>query len=266
MSGESFLDDLLEGAVAAAQIGGRHALANFARRQEAVARFAHDIKLKLDEECQQIIQTELAVRFPTHSIVGEEDATVGGRSGAGVEWVVDPIDGTVNFSHGLPFWCCSVAALQAGKTLAGAVYAPALGVCYTARLGGGAACNGEPIRVSSVSTLAQAMVLTGLDKTPGMDLPPFALFQATSLHVQKTRILGSAALDLCRVAHGQADAYFETGIYIWDIAAARLIISEAGGREEILERLDHGRLRFMASNGLLHDAYRALLLKTLSTR
>jgi myo-inositol-1(or 4)-monophosphatase len=266
MSRESFLNDLLDGALAAVTAAGHHALANLNRRQEAVARFAHDIKLKLDEECQQIVQTELASRFPDHAIVGEEDATVGGRAGSGVEWVVDPIDGTVNFSHGLPFWCCSVAALQDGKTLAGAVFAPALDVCYTARLGGGSACNGKPLQVSRVPDLNQALVLTGLDKNPGPDLPPFALFQATTQHVQKTRILGSAALDLCRVAHGQADAYFETGIFIWDIAAARLVITEAGGREEILERLDHGRIRYLASNGLIHDAYRTLLLNTLHGR
>jgi myo-inositol-1(or 4)-monophosphatase len=263
MSASPSPDILLEGAVAAARAAGQHALSNFSRRQEAVARFAHDVKLKLDEECQQIVQAELTARFPGHAIMGEEDATVGGRAGSGVEWVVDPIDGTVNFSHGLPFWCCSVAALQDGKTLAGAVYAPALEVCYTARLGGGAACNGEPIRVSPVAEMVQAMVLTGLDKNPGRDLPPLALFQATSQHVQKARILGSAALDLCRVAQGQADAYFETGIYIWDIAAARLVVTEAGGREEILERLDHGRLRFLASNGRIHDAYKSLLLQTL---
>ncbi len=266
MKDDPFLNTLLEGAIAAARLAGHHALANFARRQEAVSRYAHDVKLKLDEECQQIIQAELATRFPDHAIVGEEDATIGGRLGTGIEWVVDPIDGTVNFSHGLPFWCCSIAALQKGKTLVGVVYAPALDVCYTARLGGGATCNGETLHVSPIAELSQSMVLTGLDKNPGKDLPPLALFQATSQHVQKARILGSAALDLCRVAHGQADAYFETGIYIWDIAAARLIITEAGGQEEILERLDQGRLRFMASNGLIHAAYKTLLLDTLQKR
>jgi myo-inositol-1(or 4)-monophosphatase len=253
------LDALLDGAVAAARAAGSHALANGARRREAVAQFAHDVKLKLDEECQQIVQREITARFPGHAIVGEEDATVGGRAGAEVEWVVDPIDGTVNFSHGLPFWCCSVAAMKNGETVAGAVYAPALGVCYTARLGGGAFCNGEPIRVSAVSDLAGAMILTGLDKSPDGDLPPFALFEATSNSVQKARILGSAALDICRVAHGQADGYFETGIYIWDIAAARLIATEAGGKAEILQRLERGRLRFLATNGGIHRAYRTVL-------
>lgn len=266
MNPDPFLDALLEAAVAAARAGGSHARANFTRRSEAVARFAHDVKLKLDEESQQIVQDEITGRFPSHSILGEEDATVGGRAGAGIEWVVDPIDGTVNFSHGLPFWCCSVAALQDGDTVAGAVYAPALDVLYTARRGGGSFCNGEPIGVSGVATLDQAMVLTGLDKSPDGDLPPFALFEATSRAVQKARILGSAALDICRVAHGQADAYFETGIYIWDIAAARLIVTEAGGRAETLDVLERDRLRFIATNGRVHDAYRGLLKKTLNPR
>jgi myo-inositol-1(or 4)-monophosphatase len=266
MKADPFLDTLLEGAVAAARAAGTHARTNFARRGEAVARFAHDVKLKLDEECQQICQAEITGRFPSHSILGEEDATVGGRTGSGVEWVVDPIDGTVNFSHGLPFWCCSVAALQDGDSVAGAVYAPALDLLYTARRGGGAFCNGEPIGVSPVATLDQAMVLTGLDKNPDGKLPPLALFEATSRAVQKARILGSAALDICRVAHGQADAYFETGIYIWDIAAARLILAEAGGQAETMEFLEHDRLRFIASNGLVHEAYRTLMQKTLNQR
>lgn len=263
MTDPRFLNQLLEGAVAAVRSAGGHALAHFARRREVVARFAHDIKLKLDEECQQIAQTELAARFPNHAIIGEEDATVGTRAGAEVEWVVDPIDGTVNYSHGLPFWCCSVAAVREGRTVAGAVYAPCLDACYTARLGGGAFCNGSPIRVSDVAALQEAMVLTGLDKTPDRGFPPFSLFQATSRHVQKARIMGSAALDICRVAHGQADGYFESGIYIWDIAAARLVVAEAGGREEILQRKDHGRLSFVATNGLIHEAYKAILLDAL---
>ncbi len=254
---------LLEGAVAAARAAGAHARANRARRGEEIARFAHDVKLKLDEECQQIVQAELAARFPGHAIVGEEDATVGGRAGSGVQWVVDPIDGTVNFSHGLPFWCCSVAALREGQTLAGVVYAPCLEACYTACLGGGAFCNNEPIRVSTVPTLDQALVLTGLDKNPESGLSPLTLFQTTSLHVQKARIMGSAALDICRVAHGQAEGYFESGIYLWDVAAARLVVAEAGGREEILGRQDRGRLRFLATNGRIHEAYKALLLNAL---
>jgi myo-inositol-1(or 4)-monophosphatase len=150
--------------------------------------------------------------------------------------------------------------------VAGAVFAPALDVCYTARKGGGAACNGQPIRVSAVAALSDSMILTGLDKSPDCDLPPFALFEATSNHVQKARIMGAAALDICRVAHGQADGYFETGIYIWDIAAARLIVAEAGGMAEILDRLDRGRLRFMATNGRIHAAYRTLLTDTLARR
>lgn len=250
---------LLEAAEAAARAAGGHALANRARRRETIARFAHDVKLKLDEECQRIAQTELAGRFPDHAIVGEEDATVGGRAGRGVEWIVDPIDGTVNFSHGLPFWCCSIAALRDGQTQAAAVFAPALDCCFTAIRGAGAFCNGARITVSAVAALDQAMILTGLDKNPEPNLPPLALFQATTRHVQKARILGSAALDICRVAQGEADGYFESGIYLWDVAAARLIVEEAGGREEILGHQERGRLRFLATNGHIHEAYRTIL-------
>ncbi len=103
------------------------------------------------------------------------------------------------------------------------------------------------------------MVMTGLDKHSTHNLPPLHIMRRIASHTQKTRILGSAALDLCAVAEGHADGYFETGIFLWDVAAAGLIVREAGGRTELLEELPGGRLSFMASNGLVHTPLRDLV-------
>ncbi len=252
-------DDLLAAAVDAATRAGRHALENLSRRGEATASFAHDVKLHLDVECQAVAERAIRERFPGHAILGEEGSPAGG--GGDFRWIIDPIDGTVNFSHGLPFWCCSIAAEYRGETVAGTVYAPALGECYTAAAGGPARCNGRILAVSTVASLAQSIVLTGLDKNVNPRLPPFELFRELSAHVQKARIMGAAALDICRVAAGQADGYFETGIYIWDVAAGAFIVRQAGGCAEVMRRDPgpDGRLAFLASNGLIHSALRAVI-------
>ncbi len=252
--------ELLNAAREAAHAAGQHAWQNRGRRTEVVAAYAHDVKLRLDLESQAVAESVLRRRFPDHRILGEESTGADARpDDGGCEWIIDPIDGTVNFSHGLPFWCCSIAVRAAGRVRAGVVYAPALDECYTATWDGPAECNGRPLAVSAVASLAAALVMTGLDKNIDPRLPPFEVFRALSGAVQKARICGTAALDLCRVAAGQADGYFENGIYIWDIAAAGLIVERAGGRSEILADLGEGRLRHLATNGLLHDPLRALI-------
>ena len=252
--------DLLKAAHAAALAAGQHAWRNRERRSEVVAAFAHDVKLRLDVESQEVAESVLRQHYPRHHIRGEESAASDAApENAACEWIIDPIDGTVNFSHGLPLWCCSVAVRAGGRMRAGVVYAPALDECYSATDDGPAECNGRRLKVSAVDSLAAALVMTGLDKGIDPRLPPFEIFRTLSVSVQKARIMGVAALDLCRVAAGQADAYFENGIYLWDIAAAGLIVERAGGRSETLVELDGGRLRHLASNGHIHEALRNLL-------
>jgi myo-inositol-1(or 4)-monophosphatase len=249
-------------AVAAARAAGDHALRHARRRTETLRAFAHDVKLRLDRECQQAAERVIRTRFPGHTILGEEDAAeaaAGAASDAPV-WIVDPIDGTVNFSHGLPFWCASVGVRQDGRVAAGAVYAPAMRELYTASLDTPALRNGVPIRVSRVAALRRALIMTGLDKSMDPARPPFEVFRAVSAAVQKARVVGTAALDLCRVAAGQADGYFESGIYVWDVAAAGLIVERAGGRAETLAALPGHRISYLASNGRLHAALRRVVL------
>ena len=262
------LDALLDCAVRAAQAAGRHALRNVARRTEALQGFAHDVKLKLDAECQAIAERGIRSTYPDHDILGEETAEFAATSTDldRPQWVIDPIDGTVNFSHGLPFWCCSIAVRLRGRPLAAAVYAPVIRELYTATARTPARCNGTPIRVSGTRTLRGAIIMTGLDKNVDPALPPFEIFRTISTRVQKARVMGSAALDMCWVAAGRADGYFESGIYAWDIAAAQLITRQAGGRADVLSSQGGHRLSFIASNGRIHRALKKLVTTVLPSK
>jgi myo-inositol-1(or 4)-monophosphatase len=256
------VNDLLACAVAAARSAAGHAARNLSRRNVVARRFKHDVKLRLDMECQAKAEKVIRSRFPEHRILGEEDADDAKKQNVDsrFEWVIDPIDGTVNFSHGLPYWCCSVAVRYSGKVLAGAVYSPALNELYTASIGCPACCNGRRIRVSRISAVGDALVLTGLDKSIDRGVPAYSTFERMWEHVQRGRIMGSAALDICRVAAGQADAYFESGIYIWDVAAAGLIVRQSGGKVEATREQAGHRMRFLATNGRIHAQMKSLLL------
>jgi myo-inositol-1(or 4)-monophosphatase len=256
MKRDPALASLLACAADAVQTAGSHAFRHIARRNVTTRTYKHDVKLKLDRECQEKAETSIRRRYPDHLILGEEDSTTHPphRSADAYQWIIDPIDGTVNFSHGLPLWCCSIAVRRGPNILAGAVYAPALNELYTASLEQPSLRNGSRIHVSAIKRLGEAIILTGLDKHVTSRIPPFGIFERISANVQKTRIFGSAALDMCRVACGQAEGYFESGIYIWDVAAAGLIVQQAGGKAEILKDQGNNRLCFVASNGPIHSA------------
>jgi len=253
MGADVQFDDLLEGAVAAARAAGNHALKNRARRTEVAARFTHDVKLQLDGECQQKAEEAIRARFPDHRILGEESAAQPAE-GAAPLWVIDPIDGSVNFMHKLPLWCSSVAVMCEDMIVAGAVYLPEQKELYTATLERPAECNGKAIRVAETATLAESLVLTGISKTYESDPLALELLKTLSRKSQKGRLMGAAAVDICRVAAGQADGYVESGIYIWDVAAAGLVVEQAGGRVEALERAPGWKFKyFMATNGRIND-------------
>lgn len=249
--------DLLACAVAAARAAGQHALAQRHRCRETLSRSAHDVKLRLDVECQQAAEAVIRSRFPGHAILGEEGAS--GGFGGGVEWIVDPLDGTVNFFHGLPLWANSVAVRQGEEVLAGAVFVPDLDECYTATLDGPAECNGRAIRVSDTPGLDEGLVLTSVSKH--VDTRPEALqvLARIAARARKVRVMGAAAVDLCHVACGRADGYIEQSIYLWDVAAAGLIARRAGGRTEILERYSPVHLSYLCTNGRVHEELKNLV-------
>lgn len=251
------LEALLNCCVAAARAAALHALSNSARRRQATRRFAHDVKLALDLESQRAAEAVIRRANPSHSILGEEQSS--GRGNNPWRWVIDPIDGTVNFLHGSPWWCSSVAVQHEGRTVAGAVFGPEYDELFTAHSAGPALCNGRLIRVSDTHAMGSALICTGIVKQGAERKRSFLTFRRITEACQKTRIQGSAALDICSVACGRADAFFESGIYLWDVAAAGLIVERAGGRADYLKNGPGNRVHFLASNGIIHAALRRVL-------
>ncbi len=188
---------------------------------------AHDIKLRLDKETQQLITDELLAHFPHDAVLGEEGD--GGESGAENEWIIDPIDGTVNYFYSIPIFCVSIALRYRGEIILGCVYDPMQDECYTAFRGQGAFCNGHPIKVSTRREMSQAVVFVGHGRHDNSGEAGIRRFAHLSAQVRKVRILGSAALTLCYIAAGRFDAYIEQLIHVWDFAAAKVILEEAGG-------------------------------------
>ncbi len=197
---------------------------------------AHDTKSSItdpvtefDRAAERLLVRELRRLRPDDAIVGEEGASRDGTSG--LVWHLDPIDGTVNFVYDLPSWCTSVAVVdRTGTALAGAVYAPVSDEMFAATRGGGATLNGTPIAVSSTSELELALVATGFNYRREVRAPQAARLGELLTRVRDIRRFGSAALDLCFVAAGRFDAYFEEHLNTWDIAAGLLIAAEAGAR------------------------------------
>lgn len=256
---EELVECFLACAVKAVKTAGAYAASHPEQRQSYHKVLNNDIKLLLDIKCQEIATKIIQETFPEHSILGEEDdsVTTSTDKTSDFEWVIDPIDGTVNFSHGMERWCCSVALRHHGHSIAGAVYAPDLNKLYTASIYSHAMCNGTKINVSKTDSMKKAIVFTGADTNS--DFEPLTFFTRIAKNVQRPRISGSAALDVCDLASGVVDAYFESTIYIWDIAAAGLILEKAGGTGRII---DYGskkhQARYLASNGLIQNQLRTL--------
>jgi myo-inositol-1(or 4)-monophosphatase len=185
-----------------------------------------DMVTELDHLSETMIVAGLTAERPTDAIVGEEGTARPGTSG--VEWLVDPVDGTTNLLYDLPTWSVSIAAREAGETVAAVVYAPALRHLYRAVAGRGASCNGEPVRCSSTTDLADVLLGTGFSYLAERRAEQGAVVARLLPVVRDIRRLGSAALDLCFVGAGRLDAYFERGLNPWDLAAGELVAREAG--------------------------------------
>jgi myo-inositol-1(or 4)-monophosphatase len=244
----------LECASSAARAAGRLMCSEKSARKKINAQSQFDIKLELDVLCQKLIEKTLLRSFPQAAVLGEEG--VSGREDAALRWVVDPIDGTVNFAYGVPHACVSIA-LQARapggefSTVAGVVYDPFVDELWSAARGAPARLNGKVIHVSRREELAQAIVAIGFSKTEESLAENLPVFNALVRRVRKIRMMGAAALSLVYVASGRFDAYIESGISLWDIAAGGLILECAGG--EFWHRPLPGcaQYRMIAHNGLL---------------
>ncbi|MDD2599982.1 MAG: inositol monophosphatase family protein [Kiritimatiellae bacterium] len=245
----------------AARRAGEHVMANLHRRGDYNSNQRSDVKHKLDIEAQECAEGVIKEIFPEHVILGEESVHQPQGSAEWL-WIIDPIDGTINFFHGLPWWCCSVAVRHHGKTIAGSVFIPEMSLMYEATCETQAICNGQVIAVSETREITLSMLATGADKWD-LDGRAFRFMRKISEMAQRPRILGAAAVDLCMVASGRLDGYFESGIYTWDMAAGALIVERAGGRTDILKQYSGHRMAFLATNGHLHEICKNELLPML---
>jgi myo-inositol-1(or 4)-monophosphatase len=220
-----------------------------------------DVVTEMDRAAEELIRRRILAARPGDSILGEEGGETG--SGSQVRWIVDPLDGTVNYLYGLPDWAVSIAAEVAGTVVAGVVCAPLQRNTYVATLGGGAWLHSGwrdgPARLSANTgvDLADALVATGFSYTAGQRARQGAIVAGLVPKIRDIRRAGAAAVDLCSLAAGRVDAYYESGVHYWDIAAGGLIASEAGARVGGLDGRAAGPDMTLAASpdlfGPLHD-------------
>ena len=220
-----------------------------------------DINLltEADLKSEAIIKTAISEQYPNHSILSEES---GLEKKGDIKWIIDPLDGTTNFAHGLPCFCTSIAMEAEGKVVLGVVYNPVLKECFSVIKGKGAFLNQKPVRVSQTSEMIQALLATGfpydIQQKPE---PVMTRFKNMIMHAGGVRRGGSAALDLCYVACGRFDGFWEERLNPWDTAAGMLIIQEAGGKVSDFSGgvySVYGK-EILATNGFLHDDMSAML-------
>ena len=240
----------LDTAEEAARAAGKLLRENFRQRQQVNAMAAHDVKLEIDVQTQELITDLLLKEFPGHALYGEEGVV--GDQNTEHQWVVDPLDGTVNYFYGIPHFCVSIALRLRGEIMVGVIYDPMRDEMWAGQKGDTPKLNGQPFHVSDRADLAEAVISIGLAKTGETINANFPLLQAMIHRVRKCRVLGSAALDMAYVACGRFDAYIETGISLWDIAAGWLLIENAGGTVD-LRPLEHMKEKYSitASNGVI---------------
>jgi myo-inositol-1(or 4)-monophosphatase len=248
-------NELLETALAAARKAGTFALANWHRRTEVKGSAAHDIKLQMDVETQQVAEGVVFDHFPGHAILGEEDRT---DQDSPYTWIIDPIDGTLNYARGMQHWCTSIAVQHRGEIIAGCVYCPTYDECFCATRDGPALCNDAPIRISATADLHEATALFGPGKPEAPAEFDTRIFHTLINSCRIARLLGAAAIDICTVAAGRADAYVDMGIYLWDFAAAGLIAERAGAHITRFPEMKPNQHAYLCTNGHLHERLNAL--------
>jgi myo-inositol-1(or 4)-monophosphatase len=214
-----------------------------------------DLVTEVDVAVERTFRAMVAERFADHDVLAEEFGATRDHAPARHRWIFDPLDGTTNYAHGLPIFCSSLALEIDGRLEVAAVYDPWRRELFTAERGGGAFLNGQPLRVSEVPTLLDALLVTGFPyNVHETAVPVVGLFGEFIARAQAVRRLGSAALDLCYVGAGRMDGFWEERLKPWDVAAGALIVQEAGGQITAIDgtAFDVRKASLIASNGRIH--------------
>ena len=226
----------------------------FHRRVKIEYKGEADLVTVADRTSEKLIRERIAAQWPTHDIMGEEEGLK--DTGADYRWYVDPLDGTTNFAHGFPVFCVSLGLVHKGTAVAGVVYDPTRDELFAAEQGSGAYLNQQRIHVSKVDRLAESLVATGFPSHKRHKNPNIYFYHQITLRTHGVRRAGSAALDLCCVASGRFDGFWEFNLNPWDTAAGVMIVEEAGGKVTNFAGgpFELNSRETLASNGLLHAA------------
>ena len=252
--------EFLETCEAAARVGGQ-VLLEWRERFEVREKGPSDLVTQADTAAQESIRSLVLDRYPTHAFVGEEDTAAHAPTG-GYCWFVDPLDGTMNYVHGVPHYATSVALARGETLLAAAVFDPNSQECFTAARGEGAYLNGRKLRTSAAAELSRALVAASFSAKVRPDSPEISQFERAMLECQGVRRTGSAALNMCYLAAGRFDTFWSLSTKIWDVAAGVLLVEEAGG---VISDIDGQPFTFArphpvaSANPGLHEQFLALL-------
>ncbi|WP_143308142.1 inositol monophosphatase family protein [Chitinophaga vietnamensis] len=214
----------------------------------------NDLVTEVDKKSEAAIISTIHEAFPDHFILSEEVGEI--RKNSEVKWIIDPIDGTVNFANGIPLCCVSIGVEKDGEMVLGAVYNPFMNELFIAEKGKGATLNDKPIKVSSNTNIARSCLVTGFAyKWEDSVNSPLAVFERVIKQGLPIRRLGSAAIDLCWVACGRFDGFYEHALHAWDAAAGYLIVEEAGGKVTDFNggKYSPYQQTILATNGHIHE-------------
>jgi len=225
------MSQYLDTAIEAAKIAGELLRENYETDLVVDAMHDHDIKLALDVRSQDLITECLLKAFPDHALYGEEG--IAGNLDSEWQWVVDPIDGTVNYFYGIPHFCVSIALRHKEEIVLGVIYDPMADELWAVEKGGSATLNGKKIQASSRDQLKDTVMTIGFSKTKESMDAGLERYKTIAYKVRKTRMLGSAALALAYISCGRLDAYIEESISLWDVAAGILLVESVGGKIEL---------------------------------
>ncbi|HLX11358.1 MAG TPA: inositol monophosphatase family protein [Bacteroidota bacterium] len=254
---------MIEIAITAARTAGTFLKQNVGKIKQIEQKYGQEKNLvtEIDKESERIIIEMIRKNFPDHAILAEEGG-LGSAVPSAYKWIIDPLDGTTNYTHGFPVFCVSIGIEHNGVMEHGVIYDPNFDELFTATRGKGAFVNGKPMRVSKVNTLSKSLLVTGfpynIAENPDHAIEHFGNFLKKA---QAVRRMGSAAIDLAYVACGRYEGFWEVALHPWDVAAGKLLVEEAGGKLTDFRGNDYSvyEKQLLATNGLVHEEMKGVL-------